>query len=136
VLPYVQLGQILAAKSDMLPPEYTSALSALYDSMPPAPFEAIQGTMQQELKAPVQRHFAALDPEPLATASIAQVGAAEWRASCPAGSLITNLLHMKHAGVRLFVEGQVCLALCTCWCAAQWRPQWLYSRTVLPQDRR
>jgi hypothetical protein len=57
----------------MLPLEYTSVLSALFDDMPPAPFPVTQRAMCRELQGPLEDYFTALDVEPIAAASIAQV---------------------------------------------------------------
>jgi predicted unusual protein kinase regulating ubiquinone biosynthesis (AarF/ABC1/UbiB family) len=72
---YMKLGQILATKSDMLPPVYTDSLSRLLDELPPAPFKSVVKTLQRELLLGRSLHevFSEFECEPLACATIAQV---------------------------------------------------------------
>jgi predicted unusual protein kinase regulating ubiquinone biosynthesis (AarF/ABC1/UbiB family) len=66
---YIKLGQLLSSRPDLLPDPYIEELSRLVDQVPPVPFAEIEETVHVELGSDV---FARLDPEPLATASIAQ----------------------------------------------------------------
>lgn len=70
---YVKLGQVLATRVDMLPPEWIAELERLQDQVPPVPFEALLPDMTQALGRPPQEVFAAIEPQPRAAASIAQV---------------------------------------------------------------
>ena len=70
---YVKLGQLLSSRPDLLPDVYIDELSKLVDDAPPVPFEQVERTIRDELGPDV---FARVDPEPLASASIAQVHAA------------------------------------------------------------
>ncbi len=67
---YVKLGQLLSSRPDLLPDVYIDELGQLVDSAPPVPFSEIEPVIEAELGADV---FARLDPEPIASASIAQV---------------------------------------------------------------
>ncbi len=67
---YIKLGQLLSSRPDLLPDVYIEELERLVDHVPPVPFEEIRRLIADELPADV---FASIDPEPLATASIAQV---------------------------------------------------------------
>jgi ubiquinone biosynthesis protein len=66
---YVKLGQLLSSRSDLLPDVYIEELGRLVDEVPPTPFAEIEPVIRQELGDV----FARIDPEPLATASIAQI---------------------------------------------------------------
>lgn len=66
---YIKLGQLLSSRPDLLPDVYIEELSHLVDEVPPVPFVDIDATIRAELGDGV---FASIDPEPLATASIAQ----------------------------------------------------------------
>ena len=66
---YVKLGQLLSSRSDLLPDVYTEELGRLVDEVPPTPFAEIEPVIREELGDV----FARIDPEPLATASIAQI---------------------------------------------------------------
>src|SRR5438094_6958004 len=67
---YIKLGQLLSSRSDLLPDVYIDELGRLVDEVPPVPFEQIQRVIEEELPADV---FVRVDPEPVATASIAQI---------------------------------------------------------------
>ena len=70
---YIKLGQLLSSRPDLLPDVYIDELEKLVDHVPPVPFPEIERVIVKELPRDV---FASIDPEPLATASIAQVHAA------------------------------------------------------------
>ncbi len=72
--PILKLAQLASSRPDLLPPEWITVLSRLQDQVPPAPFEAIQARLSAELGE--RAASLVLDPEPLATASLAQVHAA------------------------------------------------------------
>jgi ubiquinone biosynthesis protein len=67
---YVKLGQLLSSRPDLLPDVYIDELSKLVDDAAPVLFDQIKQTIDEELGADA---FARIDPEPLASASIAQV---------------------------------------------------------------
>jgi ubiquinone biosynthesis protein len=70
---YVKIGQLLATRYDLLPVEYTEELGKLLDSLRPVPTAKIVQEIERGLGRPVSEAFAWLEPEPLATASLAQV---------------------------------------------------------------
>jgi predicted unusual protein kinase regulating ubiquinone biosynthesis (AarF/ABC1/UbiB family) len=70
---YVKLGQLLSSRPDLLPDVYIDELTKLVDDAPPVPFDQIERVIDEELGSDV---FARVDPEPLASASVAQVHAA------------------------------------------------------------
>jgi predicted unusual protein kinase regulating ubiquinone biosynthesis (AarF/ABC1/UbiB family) len=67
---YVKLGQLLSSRPDLLPDVYIEELSKLVDDAPPVPFEEIERAIDEAIG---EDAFARIDPEPLASASIAQV---------------------------------------------------------------
>jgi ubiquinone biosynthesis protein len=70
---FIKLGQVLATRQDLLPPEYTDALARLQDRVAPYPFEVVQQTVRDDLGIRVSKIFAEFDPRPLASASLGQV---------------------------------------------------------------
>ncbi len=73
---FVKLGQILSTRPDLLPPPYIAELSKLQDTVPPAPWEAIRQVLAEEYGRAPEQVFAAIDSQPMAAASLAQVHAA------------------------------------------------------------
>lgn len=67
---YVKLGQLLSSRPEVLPDVYIDELQHLTDDAPPLPFSAVEPAIAQDVGLDV---FARIDPEPLASASIAQV---------------------------------------------------------------
>jgi ubiquinone biosynthesis protein len=66
---YIKLGQLLSSRPDLLPDVYIEELSRLVDAVGPVPFAEINAVIRADLGDDV---FETIDPEPLATASIAQ----------------------------------------------------------------
>lgn len=76
---FIKIGQILASRADLLPPEYLEALSKLQDDVAPIPFDQIEPVLAAELDARPSRVFVDIDPTPMAAASLAQVHMATLR---------------------------------------------------------
>jgi predicted unusual protein kinase regulating ubiquinone biosynthesis (AarF/ABC1/UbiB family) len=72
----IKLGQFLSARADVMPEEYLQELSKLQDEVPPVPFDAIRGVIEEEFGKPLQQVYRQFDAEPLAAASLGQVHAA------------------------------------------------------------
>jgi len=70
---YVKIGQIASNRSDVLPKEYCDAFEKLRADVEPLPFETIEKRINESYGYPWQQVFSELDPEPLGSASIAQV---------------------------------------------------------------
>lgn len=70
---FVKLGQVLATRVDLFPPEWIAEFSRLQNAVPAVSFDAIRAEVSEALGAAPESVFLWLDPEPLAAASIAQV---------------------------------------------------------------
>src|SRR5258708_618374 len=73
---FIKLGQILSSRPDILPPDFIAELSTLQDRAAPMPLDLVLSLIDQGLcgLGPNARpQFERIDPEPLASASIAQV---------------------------------------------------------------
>ena len=70
---FVKLGQLLATRPDLIPPEYSEEFKKLHDQVPGVPFREIEKMLVAHLGAPVSDLFAFFDETPMAAASIAQV---------------------------------------------------------------
>ncbi len=73
---FVQFGQILSTRRDLLPADVADELSALQDRVPPFPGDVAQRAVEAALGAPIANLYTNFDTTPLASASIAQVHAA------------------------------------------------------------
>jgi ubiquinone biosynthesis protein len=76
---YVKLGQLLSTRPDLLPEPYIRELEQLQDDVGPIPLEDVEHTIEEELGARLSKLFERFDPEPLGSASLGQVHAAELR---------------------------------------------------------
>src|ERR671931_1851036 len=65
---YLKLGQLLSSRPDLLPDVYIEELGKLVDEVPPAPFAELEPVIREEIGL---EPFVSIDPEPLASASIA-----------------------------------------------------------------
>ena len=74
---YVKFGQILSTRRDLLPPDIAEELAELQDSVPPFPGDEARAIVEEQLGKSIDELYAHFEPEPMASASIAQVHAAE-----------------------------------------------------------
>ncbi len=70
---YIKLGQSLAARPDLVGEQVARALSQLQDRVPPFPTAEAKRIIEHELMHPLDQIFSAIDEQPVAAASIAQV---------------------------------------------------------------
>jgi ubiquinone biosynthesis protein len=70
---YVKFGQILSTRRDLLPSDIANELSLLQDQVPPFPGDQAQAIIERALGQPVGELFSHFDPNPMASASVAQV---------------------------------------------------------------
>ncbi|WP_107657365.1 aminotransferase class III-fold pyridoxal phosphate-dependent enzyme [Nocardia suismassiliense] len=74
---YIKIGQIAATRSDLLPESWVNTLRVLQDHTPHMPEDQTRRAIERELGAPLEATFRSFDLEPIASASVAQVHAAE-----------------------------------------------------------
>ena len=70
---FVKFGQVLSTRQDILPADIASALADLQDKVPAQPFAKIEATINASLGQPWQQVFESIDPQPIGSASVAQV---------------------------------------------------------------
>ncbi len=73
---FVKLGQLLAGRNDLLPPEWIEELSRLHEDVRAVPYEEIAEPLREDLGGEPEDIFASFERTPLAAGSIAQVHAA------------------------------------------------------------
>ena len=70
---YIKLGQIVSSGQGLFPDELVREFKRCRDRVPPEPFSSVREVVEQDLGRPLGAVFEGFDPEPLASASIAQV---------------------------------------------------------------
>lgn len=102
---FVKLGQVLSARSDLLPPAVIADLVTLQDAVAPAPRAEMEALLAAELGAASTSLFSEFEWEPTAAASIAQV----YRARLSSGELVA--VKMQRPGIEALVEGDLDILL-------------------------
>lgn len=74
---FVKLGQLLASRADLLPPDMIAEFSRLQAGVAPVPFSELEAQLTEDLGEAPEAVFTELDTEPLAAGSIGQVHRAE-----------------------------------------------------------
>jgi ubiquinone biosynthesis protein len=74
---FVKFGQILSTRRDLLPLDIADELTLLQDQVPPFPGALARAAVEAALGGPIATQYARFDETPLASASIAQVHAAQ-----------------------------------------------------------
>ena len=98
---YIKLGQIMATRVDIFPPEWIAELEKLQDHVAPQAFEKLQPQLEEDLGAPPEEVFAHIDKHALAAGSIAQVH----RATLETGEQV--ILKIRHPGSRRVMEADL-----------------------------
>ncbi|MGD8933517.1 MAG: ubiquinone biosynthesis regulatory protein kinase UbiB [Gammaproteobacteria bacterium] len=74
---FIKFGQMLSTRRDLLPDDIADELERLQDAVPPFPGVKAQQIIEKAFGCPIDQTFDEFEPEPLASASIAQVHAAK-----------------------------------------------------------
>lgn len=72
---FIKIGQQFSTRVDVLSPEFIKELEQLQDSVPSFDSKDAVAIIEKDLGAPVDSIFADFDREPIAAASLGQVGA-------------------------------------------------------------
>jgi ubiquinone biosynthesis protein len=91
---FTKLGQIMAIREDLLPDPITQELDSLMDHLPPIPYKQVRAILERDLDRAADDAFAEIDPDPLGSASIAQVH----RATTPRGEEV--VIKVIKPGIR------------------------------------
>lgn len=70
---FVKMGQILANRSEILPQPFCDELRRLRSDVEPVPYQVVLGCLEAEYGQELGTIFDAIDPNPLGSASLAQV---------------------------------------------------------------
>ncbi len=75
---FIKLAQVFAARADILPEPYLSAIGTLTDQVPPLAPGVAERVVREELGRDTAQIFERFEPEPLAAASLGQVHRASY----------------------------------------------------------
>jgi len=98
---FIKLGQLLSTRPDLISAPYLEALARLQDEVSPFSYEQVEVIVRQELGADLLDVFPCFEPEPLASASLAQVHRAEMRN----GQLVA--VKVQRPGIRRQIMGDL-----------------------------
>jgi len=98
---FVKLGQVLATRVDVFPPNWIAEFERLQSAVPPVPFEELLPELEAALGAPPATIFRELQTEPLAAASVAQVHLAKLQDGTPV------VLKIRRPGIRPKIEADL-----------------------------
>ncbi|MGR8998300.1 MAG: ABC1 kinase family protein [Gammaproteobacteria bacterium] len=98
---FIKLGQILATRVDLFPPQYIAEFEKLQDQAPPVPFEDLLPQIEEDIGGSIDEIFSEVDRQPLAAASIAQVH----KAVLKDGKRV--ILKIRRPGLRKIIEADL-----------------------------
>lgn len=98
---FIKLGQILATRVDLFPPQYIAEFEKLLDQAPPVPFEDLLPQIEEDIGGSIDDYFLEVDRHPLAAASIAQVHKALLKDGTPV------ILKIRRPGLRKVIEADL-----------------------------
>lgn len=79
---YIKIGQFIASAPTLFPAEYVQEFQSCLDRTPPLPFDQIKKVVESDLGRRIDDVYQYVDPQPLASASVAQVTPATHHLSC------------------------------------------------------
>ncbi len=98
---YIKLGQVLATRSDLLPPVFIEEFRKLQDRVTPFPTAEAKAAVEHEMGGPIDRFFSEFADEPFAAGSIAQAYKAVTREGQPV------VVKVRRPGIRNLLESDI-----------------------------
>jgi ubiquinone biosynthesis protein len=98
---FIKLGQILATRVDLFPPQYIAEFEKLQDQVPPMAFEELLPQLEEDIGGEIDEFFSEVETVPLAAASIAQVHKAVLKDGTPV------ILKIRRPGLRKLIAADL-----------------------------
>ena len=98
---FIKLGQVLATRVDLFPPDWIAEFSRLQSNVPAQPWVEVEGPLAAALGVPVMQAFAHVETVPMAAGSLAQAH----RAWLHDGTAV--VLKLRRAGIGEVVEADL-----------------------------
>lgn len=98
---FIKLGQVMATRVDVFPPEWIAEFEKLQSNVPATPFAELEAELTQVWSCPPGDLFTDLDPTPIGSASIAQVH----KARLPDGRLV--ILKIRRPNIVAKIEADL-----------------------------
>ncbi len=98
---FVKLGQVMATRVDLFPPDWIAEFEKLHSEVGPVPFESLLPEVERTLGCPHTDVFRELETTALASASIAQVHRAWLKDGTPV------VLKIRRPGIRVKIEADL-----------------------------
>lgn len=98
---FVKLGQILATRADLFPPEWLVEFKKLHDHVKTVPYEQLLSQIEEDLGSSPEEIFMEFSTEPLAAASMSQV----YKARLKDGRSV--IVKIRRPGIRSIVEADL-----------------------------
>jgi aarF domain-containing kinase len=131
---YIKVGQHLAALDYLLPSEYVQTMRILHCHAPTNPIDDVYKVIREDLKREPFEIFQTIDPEPLGTASLAQVH----KATLPDGSAVAVKVQHPYVqgNARIDMKTMEYLVKIMGWVFPEFKFQWLVDETKknIPQE--
>ncbi|XP_055594227.1 aarF domain-containing kinase 1 [Uranotaenia lowii] len=124
---YIKVGQHIGALEYLLPYEYVNTMKILHSNAPQNPIEDLYKVIRQDLKMNPEDLFSSFEPEPLGTASLAQVH----KATLKDGTEVA--VKVQHPYVRgnskVDIKTMEILVKLVSWAFPDFKFQWLVKET-------
>ena len=98
---FVKLGQVMATRLDVFPPDWIAEFEKLHSDVPPVAFDVLLPELERALGASPFDVFRELDRQPYGAASIAQVHRAKLHDGTPV------VLKIRRPGIRPSIEADL-----------------------------
>lgn len=100
---FIKIGQLLATRPDLVPPEFAEEFKNLYDGTTPSPYEEVREVFKEEHGREITDVFTDFTPNAIASASVGQVHVAHLKD----GTKVA--VKIQHVGIEesMFLDFQI-----------------------------